>query len=135
MDNMPDNTPPQQPLIKLVEICMVTSEYKRTIDGLSALGIGPFKIFDFTAEAVQERKWHGAPGDFTLKVGFAKVGDVTWEIMQPTGGPSLMSEYLERNGGREGIQHVAFDLGNIPMEERKKNMKAKGIEVASKLPP
>ena len=41
-----------------------------------------------------------------------------------------MADFLSRNGGKEGIQHVAFDCDNIPMEERQKRMHARGFGVA-----
>jgi 4-hydroxyphenylpyruvate dioxygenase-like putative hemolysin len=52
------------------------------------------------------------------------------EIMQPTSGYTLMSEYLDRHNNQEGIQHVACDMGDIPMEERIAKMKERGFAPA-----
>jgi methylmalonyl-CoA/ethylmalonyl-CoA epimerase len=114
----------------ITEVCIVTPNYKQTIDGLSQLGIGPFQVFHFNKTTVPRREWRGAAGDFELYVCFAKQGDLVIEIMQPTEGESLMAEYLERNSNREGIQHVAFDMGNIAMPERLGIMKERGFEPA-----
>jgi methylmalonyl-CoA/ethylmalonyl-CoA epimerase len=38
------------------------------------------------------------------------------EIMQPLYGPSIFQEFLDDHG--EGIQHVAFDCGEKPWQER-----------------
>lgn len=89
---------------KIEEVCIVSPDVKKTIDGLSRLGIGPFQIFDFNDQTVHDRRWRGGPGEFTLGVAFAKQNDLVFEIMQPTGGQSLMAEYLERHGGQEGIR-------------------------------
>ncbi|KAL8783615.1 MAG: hypothetical protein Q9195_009336 [Heterodermia aff. obscurata] len=100
------------------------------MDGLLRLGIGPFQVFDFTPSTVAERSFRGKTGSFELKVCFAKQGDLTFEIMQPTGGESLMAEYLDQRRGQEGIQHIAFDCKNIPMNDRKREMRERGFEPA-----
>ena len=78
----------------ITEVCIVTPDHQKTMNGLLRLGIGPFQVFDFTAESVPERFFRGQAGSFELKVCFAKHGTLTFEIMQPTGGQSLMTEYL-----------------------------------------
>ena len=80
----------------IVEICIVSGDHKKTMDGLLQLGIGPFQVFDFTPATVTERYFRGVPGSFELKVCFAKHGDLTFEIMQPMAGESLMAEYLDQ---------------------------------------
>jgi methylmalonyl-CoA/ethylmalonyl-CoA epimerase len=114
----------------ITELCIVTPSYKKTIDGLSKLGIGPFQIFHFNSSTCQNRSFHGQASDFELYACFAKQGFLAIEIMQPTSGTSLMSEYLDRHGGKEGIQHVAFDMGNIPMSGRVEKMKERGFQPA-----
>ncbi|KAJ9623646.1 hypothetical protein H2203_005908 [Taxawa tesnikishii (nom. ined.)] len=115
---------------QMVEVCIVSPDYKRTVDGLMKLGVGPFQVFQFNKTTVPRQEWYGGPGDFELNVAFAKQGPLTFEIMQPTAGKSLMMEYLEKNGGKEGIQHVAFDMGQLPMAERQKRMKDRGFKPA-----
>ena len=66
------------------------------MDGLLHLGIGPFQVFNFTPTTVVERRFRGASGSFELTVCFAKQGGLTFEIMQPTSGESLMAEYLDQ---------------------------------------
>ena len=80
----------------ITEVCFVTANHMKTMDGLLRLGIGPFQVFDFTPETVPERYIRGRAGSFELKVCFAKQGDLTFEIMQPTAGESLMAEYLDQ---------------------------------------
>lgn len=78
----------------ITEVCIVTPNHKKTMDGLLRLGIGPFQVFDFTPETVPERYFRSKAGDFELKVCFAKHGELVFEIMQPVGGQSLMGEWL-----------------------------------------
>ncbi|KAL8668985.1 MAG: hypothetical protein Q9168_006407 [Polycauliona sp. 1 TL-2023] len=100
-----------------MEVCIVTPDHKKTMDGLLRLGIGPFQVFDFTPITVPTRRFRGQDGDFELKVCFAKQGELVFEIMQP------------RNN-KEGVQHIAFDCKNIPMAERKTEMQERGFEPA-----
>ncbi|GKU21760.1 unnamed protein product [Fusarium langsethiae] len=112
---------------KVVEICIVTSDCKKTILELEKLGIGPFRIFEFNANTVSDRYFRGQPAEFELMVAFADTGDMVWEIMQPVSGPSIMQEFLDRGG--QGIHHVAFDCNHVPQQKRKEEFKKRGFEV------
>ncbi|KAL8924704.1 MAG: hypothetical protein Q9208_003894 [Pyrenodesmia sp. 3 TL-2023] len=114
----------------ITEVCIVTPNHTKTMDGLLRLGIGPFQVFDFTPATVSARRFRGQAADFELKVCFAKQGDLVFEIMQPVGGKSLMGEWLDERNNKEGVQHLAFDCANIPMSERKREMSARGFEPA-----
>ncbi|CAG9953763.1 unnamed protein product [Clonostachys rosea f. rosea IK726] len=113
---------------KVVEICIVSSDCRRTISGLSRLGIGPFQIFEFNSATVSSRQYRGQAAEFELLVAFATHGDIVWEIMQPVAGPSIMREFLDKRG--EGIHHVAFDCHNVPPQQRKEEFQRRGYEVA-----
>lgn len=113
----------------IAEVCIVTPDVYKTMSGLCKLGIGPFQVFNFNSQTVSSRVYRGQDASFELKVCFAKQGSLVFELMQPVSGPSLMADYLKRSGGREGIQHVAFDCEDMPMAERKQKMKERGFEV------
>lgn len=100
----------------LIEICFVTRDHQRTMEGLVRLGIGPWRVYTFDSTTVTQRTYKGAEADWAIKVCFADVGDLAVEIMQPLYGPSIFQEYLDRHG--EGIQHIAFDAGELPWEQR-----------------
>lgn len=80
----------------ITEVCILTPDHEQTMDDLLRLGIGPFQVFDFNSSTVPERHFRAEPGTFDLKVCFPKQGALTFEIMQPIGGESLMTEYLDR---------------------------------------
>ncbi|KAF3400443.1 hypothetical protein DPV78_005330 [Talaromyces pinophilus] len=111
-----------------IEICIVTRDHKRTIDGLLRLGIGPWKAYTFTPENTTNQTYRGAPAQFTLKVCFAQGASVVYEIIQPVSGPNIFSEFLDKHG--EGIHHVAYDCHGIPWEERLAGFKERGFELA-----
>jgi hypothetical protein len=101
---------------KLIEVCFVTADHRRTMEGLVRLGIGPWRVYTFDSATVTERTYRGAAADYAIKVCFADVGDLAVEIMQPLHGPSIFQEFLDAHG--EGIQHIAFDCGEKPWDER-----------------
>lgn len=52
------------------------------------------------------------------------------ELTQPLNATnSIMATYLQANGDISGIQHVTFDTGNVPMDERIKLMHEQGYEI------
>lgn len=112
------------------EICLVTPNIYQTIDALQPLGVGPFTIHHFNALTVKNRHLRGQPSEFELLVAFAKQNDLVFELMQPLNStPSLMAEYLASHNDQAGVQHVAFDMDGIPMNERIETMKKRGFEV------
>jgi glyoxalase/bleomycin resistance protein/dioxygenase superfamily protein len=111
----------------LIEICIVTRDHQRTMEGLVRLGIGPWRIYTFDSRTVAERTYDGAEADWAIKVCFADVRDLAVEIMQPLHGPSIFQEYLDEHG--EGIHHVAFDLGGQPWPERVTEFAERGFSV------
>jgi 4-hydroxyphenylpyruvate dioxygenase-like putative hemolysin len=42
--------------------------------------------------------------------------DVTWEVMQPVAGKTIMRDFLDVHG--EGIHHIAFDRHGMPRQQR-----------------
>lgn len=112
------------------EICLVTPDIYKTIDDLQPLGVGSFTIHRFDANTVINRRLDGESADFELLVAFARQNDLVVELMQPLNHTnSMMAAYLEANGNVSGVQHVAFDMDNVPMDERIKIMRQRGFGV------
>jgi len=110
---------------KLIEICLVTADHRRTMEGLVRLGIGPWRVYTFDSATVTDRTFRGEPADFAIKVCFADVGDLAVEIMQPLYGPSIFQEFLDNHG--EGIQHIAFDCDEQPWGDRIADFAGRGF--------
>ncbi|ETS77521.1 hypothetical protein PFICI_11395 [Pestalotiopsis fici W106-1] len=116
----------------LNEICIVTPHLYQTLDNLGRLGLGPFRVFDFNSETVPEQELRGKKGSdlFTLLVAFAESPDPrepVLEIIQPLTGQTSMQDYLDAHGNHEGVQHIAFDMDNLTMDERLGLMAARGV--------
>jgi hypothetical protein len=101
---------------KIIEVCIVTEDCHRTMAGLVRLGIGPFRVYTFDDDTVTMPSYHGQPSPFSLKVCFANNDGLTWEIMQPLTGRTIMRDFLDDHG--EGIHHLAFDCNHAPWEQR-----------------
>lgn len=46
--------------------------------------------------------------DQKVKTAFIKVGDVKLELLEPTSPESTIAKFIEKNGGRGGMHHLAF---------------------------
>ena len=112
----------------LIEVCWVTSDHRRTMEGLVKLGLGPWRVYTFDSSTVTQRTYAGREADFGIKVCFADAGDTALEIMQPLWGPSIFQEFLDTRG--EGIHHLAFDAEGRPWPERLATFEQRGFPLA-----
>ena len=103
-------------LTDTMQICVVTRDIYRTMDGMIRLGIGPWAVYTFDDTTVSEMTYRGGPGDYSMKLCLAFNGSMMWEIIEPNKGPSIYTEFLEKHG--EGIHHTAFHCGDMSWQER-----------------
>lgn len=88
-----------------------------------SLGIGPFRAFeaDFPDTLVR-----GVPAPTpTLRIAFGNLGVILFEIIEPSEGPSIHREFLEKNG--EGIQHIGFVVPDLGADLAK--LEANGLRI------
>ncbi len=71
---------------------------------------------------------NGMPADYAIKVCFAELDNVTFEIMQPLRGPTIFEQYLHTHG--EGIHHIAFDCEHRPWQDRLAAFNSRGFVLA-----
>lgn len=117
---------PQAFLGRVDEICLVTADRQRTAEGLLRLGIGPWRFMEITPENTTKQTYRGQRIPFSIRVGFATVGETVFELMEPTDQNSIFAEHLKAKG--EGLHHVSFDLGGRPWTERIDAFKSRGFE-------
>ena len=48
--------------------------------------------------------------DQKVRTAFFKVGDTKIELLEPTAEDSSIAKFIANNGGRGGIQHIAFAI-------------------------
>jgi len=69
-------------------------------------GIGPWEIYEFNPTTVEEMKAHGEPVESSWRLALARVGSVTWELIEPLDDRSTYAEFLAERG--EGVHHVGM---------------------------
>ena len=70
--------------------------------------------------------------DQKVKTAFFKVGQTKIELLEPTCPESTIAKFIEKNGGRGGVHHVAFNVESV--EETLKEAEAAGIQLIDKAP-
>jgi len=114
-------------LTETMQVCVVTRDIYRTMDGMIKLGIGPWAVYTFDSTTVSDMTYRGQPADYAMKLCLAFTGSMMWEIIQPTKGPSIYTEFLERHG--EGIHHTAFHCGQMTWAERCAEFERRGCKM------
>ena len=51
--------------------------------------------------------------DQKVKTAFLKVGEVKIELLEPTCPESTVAKFIEKNGGRGGVHHIAFKTDDV----------------------
>ena len=112
---------------EIEEVCVVTPDLERTAAGLVRLGIGPWKLMEINPRNTTEQVYRGRAVPFSIRVGFATVGRVVFELMQPLDDNSIFAEHLAAKG--EGLHHISFSLDGMPWEERIAAFEVRGFPV------
>ena len=88
--------------------------------------IGPWFFWDFKQPEFTDLYFRGKQVDrYEFKIALALVGNVQYELIQPTFGTGTHTEFLEKKG--EGLHH--FKLYYKDIEKAIYNFKKKGFEV------
>ncbi|MEN6414314.1 MAG: methylmalonyl-CoA epimerase [Veillonellales bacterium] len=67
-----------------------------------------------------------------VKVAFVPSGDSELELLESTTSDGPIAKFIEKNGGHEGIQHIALKVDNI--EAALADLKAKGVRLIDQVP-
>lgn len=70
--------------------------------------------------------------DQKVKVGFLPIGETELELLESTTQDGPIAKFIEKNGGRGGIQHIALRVDNI--EEAILEIKSKGYRMIDEKP-
>ena len=106
---------------------VIVKDMDKTIDYLESIGIGPFGMMDGKrwVEVTFKGELHGKPAEWKVKISTGKVGPTEIELLQPSGGPSVLQEFLDDVG--EGVHHIAYLVDDVRAEMDK--MIKKGMEI------
>jgi hypothetical protein len=107
----------------LIQVCVVTRNFRRTLEGFVNLGIGPWAVRTVDASSLRAT-YRCRPADFTARLCLAHGPNMIWEVVEPLLGRSVYADFLERHG--EGVQHLAFDCNGIDYDERVRQFEERG---------
>ena len=68
-----------------------------------------------------------------MTTAFFKVGDVKIELLEPTCPESTIAKFIEKNGGRGGMHHMAFAIED-GVANALAEVEAKGVKLIDKAP-
>jgi hypothetical protein len=94
---------------KVTQIGMVVRDVEKTVERLTALGIGPFQELVLPPERQEWFRGERMYADF--RIYSAMIGDMQLELIQPLKGNSPHQEFLDTVG--EGIQHIACSVPDV----------------------
>ncbi|MEZ5666195.1 MAG: VOC family protein [Alphaproteobacteria bacterium] len=107
----------------LIQVCIVTRDHRKTLQGFVNLGIGPWTIRTVDRSNLSAT-YLGQPADFSVKLCLANSQNMNWEVIEPVSGRSLYSDFLESRG--EGVQHLAFNCNGVAYDERVRQFVERG---------
>ena len=92
----------------IVQIGVVVKDVEKTIEFLTGLGLGPFKVMvnDHPTAVVRGKKTF-----WQTKIALSQQGPVQLELIEFQKGTSIQKEYLDEKG--EGIHHILFKVRDI----------------------
>lgn len=71
--------------------------------------------------------------DQKVTTAFIKVGDVKIELLEPTCPESTIAKFIEKNGGRGGMHHMAFAIED-GVANALSEAESKGVKLIDKAP-
>ena len=122
MENKPKG---KMPLPPVGQIGVVVKDLDECMEYYSStFGIGPWRVVELDFPEIELRdKTH----PWKVRVGFASLGPVEFELIQVIGGRSIHSEFLD--AGREGLHHLGFFCTAEEKERIMADAKKTGIKV------
>ncbi len=108
---MKNETAGKATFTRLAHIGLVVRDMKKTIERLTALGIGPFTPRMPPPDAKETYRGKPFIPSQRVAIQITHIGDMELELIQPVNGESPHQEFLDKKG--EGIQHLGFMVDNL----------------------
>jgi catechol 2,3-dioxygenase-like lactoylglutathione lyase family enzyme len=106
---------------------VIVKNMEKTIAYLTSLGIGPFGMPDGEkwVEVSFKGELRGRPAAWKVKISNARLGSGELELLQPSGGKSLLQEFLDTHG--EGLHHIGYITDDLDRDI--KTLARQGVKV------
>ena len=97
---------------RLCQVGLVVRDLDKAMEKYrNLLGMEPVRVIEKSPTAPGKKYYRGRESDFYQRVALYDFGGMEFEILQPYGEASALSDYLEEHG--EGLHHVAFDTDDF----------------------
>jgi catechol 2,3-dioxygenase-like lactoylglutathione lyase family enzyme len=111
-----------EPFNKVTQYAVVVRDVKQVSAFYERIGLGALPV---ERNVSLDRVYRGKPGVFEMFLGWGRGGDIVFEWIQPSVGPSVYDEYLEQRG--EGFHHLGFNVTD--MDAAVSQLRARGLDV------
>ena len=110
----------------VLQVGMVVKDCYATMKTYSdKYGIGPWVVYDFTPDKVQDMQVRGKPQKYAMRLAMATVGNVELELIEPLDDKSDYAKFLKEKG--EGVHHLGVEVEDP--EQAVELFQAKGVGV------
>jgi methylmalonyl-CoA/ethylmalonyl-CoA epimerase len=90
-----------------VQVALVVRDLEASMKTyVERYGIGPWEIYEFNPDTVENMRAHGDPLESSWRLALARVGGVMWELIEPLDDHSTYAEFLAEHG--EGVHHIGM---------------------------
>lgn len=91
----------------IAQIAFVVEDLDRTVENYHrSFGIGPWHFYTYGKPLVRKMSYRGQPADYEMRVALSYFGPMRVELIQPTRGPTIYEEFIEKHG--YGVQHFGL---------------------------
>lgn len=108
--------------VAICQVGVVVKDLNRTIEYLTSIGLGPFKVRTVYHPSATVR---GGKVSYQVRLGLAQQGPVQLELIEYQKGTTIHEEFLKEKG--EGLHHILFDVKDL--EATLEACSQRGIEV------
>ncbi|MEM1509546.1 MAG: VOC family protein [Thermofilaceae archaeon] len=97
---------------KVVQVSVVVRNIEQVAENWARLlGVEKPKVIETEEWDRTHMMYRGEPSSGRAKLAFFNFENIVLELIEPVGGPSTWSEFLEKHG--PGIHHIAFEVRDM----------------------
>ncbi len=122
---MAEPNSPRIEISRMEQVCWVVRDLQKSMESMwNRLGVGPWDIYVSQPSFFQDVVYRGKKIAFAMDCARAKLGKMDLELIQPTQGDSIFSDFLKEHG--EGIHHFGW-MVTPDLTEAVRSMERRGF--------
>ena len=97
----------------MTQVAFVVPDIEAAVATYSELlGMDPAEIYTPPLREAREYRGKPLPPEVNLRVAMIELDNITLELIEPVGGPSVWKDVLDEQGGGATFHHLAFEVGD-----------------------